>query len=236
MVCWWCQHYWGCSCKSTSAGPGRFLSLLLEWWERMRCSNGRGLWLLDSFVALPSFCSFFFLLPASSFARLSDVHHVLLCECDFRKYFWWQAGYTTCRLQLLPDFSLSPSSLSSVLIWRGGKEKEHAIFQVSSPSRILRLATAFRQAAVDRLEKRNNKNLAWQHLMLRWTTWWEWDQTCLGLGGWLGYLSGFFWQEGQDTLESCHANLLRYFRLHWDFFYFRVRYVCTYSTWYIYYL
>ena len=41
-----------------------------------------------------------------------------------------------------------------------GKEKEHAIFQVSSPSRILRLATAFRQAAVDRLEKRNIKNLA----------------------------------------------------------------------------
>lgn len=115
-------------------------------------------------------------------------------------------------------------SLSSVLIWRGGKEKEHAIFQVSSPSRILRLATAFRQAAVDRLEKRNNKNLAWQHLMLRWTTWWEWDQTCLGLGGWLPFR---FLLTG---------NLLRYFRLHWDFFYFRVRYVCTYSTWYIYYL
>lgn len=127
--------------------------------------------------------SFFFLLPDSCLFcppfRCSSCPPV---RVQFQEIFL----VTTCRLQLLPDFSLSPSLLS-VLIWRGGKEKEHAIFQVSSPSRILRLATAFRQAAVDRLEKRNNKNLAWQHLMLRWTTWWEWDQTCLGLGGWLPF-------------------------------------------------
>jgi hypothetical protein len=42
--------------------------------------------LIPSSPCLPF--ALFFLLPASSFAHLSDVHHVLLCECDFRKCFW----------------------------------------------------------------------------------------------------------------------------------------------------
>lgn len=132
----------------------------------------------------PSSFFFFFsrppLLPAFPMFIMSSCASAISGNVSGDKLGTPLAGCSCCLISVFRP-------LSSVLIWRGRKEKEHAIFQVSSPSRILRLATAFRQAAVDRLEKRNIKNLAWQHLMLRWTTWWEWDQTCLGLGGWLPF-------------------------------------------------